>query len=140
MIRNTADCQADVARFVRRVAESEVVWYLTSDSGTAWCESNAEDDQDEPGTVLLFFSDEPYAKRVQRHFPEHIVKKMPLFDFLFRWLPGMSGDGALVGPNWNGDLVGLELDPYKLRVEIIDVLSAEQRSAHKARYDELTKT
>ncbi len=63
---------------------------------------------------------------------------MSLFDFLFRWLPGMSGDGVLAGPNWNHDLVGVELDPYELRVQIDAALTPKQAAAHKAMCKKLT--
>jgi hypothetical protein len=140
MLRNTADCEADVERFVQRVARHEVVWYLTSPTGAVSCESN--DDKDgEPLTVLLFFSDEAYARRCQRaHYSEHEVQSMPLFDFLFRWLPGMSGDGVLAGPNWNQDLVGLELDPYVLRQRIDAALTPEQAATHAATYRQLSSS
>lgn len=132
MIRNTADCKADVDWFVSRVALTETVWYLRSDQGTAFCESNEfTTDADDPATVLLFFSDEAYARRCQKAcFEDYAVESMPLFDFLFRWLPGMSGDGVIAGPNWNQELVGLELDPFELREQIDAVLSPAQLEAH----------
>lgn len=67
MFRNAADAKADVDRFIRRVVDADVVWYLRSETGTACCDSNAEvdDDEEEPATVLLFFSDQAYAKRAQ---------------------------------------------------------------------------
>ena len=59
---------------------------------------------------------------------------MALFDFLFRWLPGMSGDGVMAGPNWNHELVGLELDPFELREQIDAALSPAQVDAYAERY------
>lgn len=133
MIRDTADCEADVRRFVERVAESEVVWYLRSDEGAACCGS--DDEGEDPAAVLLFFSAEAYAKRCQlTHFDDHEIARMPLFDFLFRWLPGMSGDGLRAGPDWNGDLVGLELDPFELRERIEAKLSPARATAHAEAY------
>lgn len=65
MFRNTVDAKADVGRFIRRVVDFDAVWYLASDTGTAYCDSNAEmdDDEENSATVLLFFSDQAYAKR-----------------------------------------------------------------------------
>ena len=63
---------------------------------------------------------------------------MALFDFLFRWLPGMSGDGLRAGPDWNGDLVGLELDPLELRERIEAKLSPVQAAAHAEAYRKQT--
>lgn len=135
MIRNTADSEADVARFVQQVSHTEIVWYLKSESGTAWCDSNEESSEGEPLAVLLFFSDKAYARRCQNaHYSDHEVCCMTLFDFLFRWLPGMSGDGVLAGPNWNQDLIGLEIDPFELRESIDSALSPEQLAAHQVQY------
>jgi hypothetical protein len=139
MLRDTADCEADVQRFAKRVAENEVVWYLTSEEGPAVCESNDEDDDGEPLTVMLFFSDEAYARRCQRmHFEDCEVQNIALFDFLFRWLPGMSGDGVLGGPNWNQDLIGLELDPFDLRERVEAELTPAQSAAHDEKYRQLS--
>jgi Protein of unknown function (DUF2750) len=141
MFRNTADAKADVVRFIRRVIESDTVWYLTSDIGTAYCDSNAEldDDEEESATVLLFFSDHAYAKRAQaQNYPTHRPESMTLFDFIYRWLPGMSDDGALAGPNWTGDLIGLELDPFELREAIESAMDSEHLKRYENMYQDLS--
>jgi hypothetical protein len=139
MLRNTADCQADADRFITRIVGSEVVWYLRSKHGRASCESN-DSDEDEPLTVLLFFSDEAYARRVKKqHFPDHEIDRIGLFDFLYRWLPGMTGDGVLAGPNWTGDLVGLEMQAYPLRDKIETTMTKEHLEPYKKHYEELTR-
>jgi hypothetical protein len=140
MLRNTSDCQADVDRFIQRVGESEVVWFLANDAGTAYCESNEFEGDEEPLGVLLFFSDEAYARRCQNAaFEEYEISKMSLFDFLFRWLPGMSGDGVLAGLNWNHELVGLEVDPLELREKIEANLSEIQRQSHLQEFERLSQ-
>ncbi len=138
MLRNTADCEADVDRFVRRVVDAETVWYLSSGRGIAFCESNDDQSGDESGTVLLFFSDEAYARRAQtRHFSDHEVTSMNLFDFLYRWLPGMTGDGVLAGPNWTGDLIGLEVQAFPLRKRIESNMTREHLERYQKQYEEL---
>lgn len=141
MLRNTADSQADSERFIKRVASSELVWYLTDGDGSASAESNEfATEEDEPVAVLLFFSDEAYARRCQAaHFQDHEIESIPLFDFLFRWLPGMSGDGVLAGTNWSHDLVGLELDPFDLREQVEAALSPAQSEEHARLYHQLTQ-
>lgn len=120
MLRNTADSKADAERFVRRVTKLQVVWYLDCDTGAARCASNEIIASDQaPANVILFFSDAAYARRVRtRSFPEFEPVTLSLFDFLYRWLPGMSEDGILAGVNWTGDLIGLELDPLALRASM----------------------
>jgi hypothetical protein len=61
-----------------------------------------------------------------------------LFNFLYRWLPGMSGDGVLAGTNWTGELIGLEHDPYELREEVEAALPPETREKFHRRYLEET--
>jgi len=138
MFRNTADAKADVERFIKRIVATDTVWYLTSADGTASCPSDTEIDEDvEPPTVLLFFSDAAYARRTQsQSFSGHSPASMSLFDFMYRWLPGMSRDGVLAGPNWTGDLVGLELDPFELR----EAIEAGMSQEHMQRHDQLYKT
>jgi hypothetical protein len=130
----------DVDRFIHRVVDSEEVWYLSSDTGVATCTSN-RDESNEPPAVLLFFSDVAYARRAQESmFPVHEAASMDLFDFLYRWLPGMTGDGVYAGPNWTGDLVGLELEPYSLREQIETAMSQNHLESYEQRYRELTGT
>ncbi len=139
MLRNTADSEADVERFILRVTATEVVWYLDSEEGLAVSESNELEDDDGPLTVLMFFSDRAYAKRaLLKSFPGFQVQSMSLFDFLYRWLPGMSADHRLAGPNWTGDLIGLEVDQLNLRERIEANMSPERRTAHDAEFKRLT--
>ena len=135
MIRDTATCRENHERFIRRIIESETVWYLSdNESHTAYCYSN-DDDFDEDVSVLMFCSDEAYANRARKsEFTEYSVKFMSLFDFLYRWLPGMTGDGVLAGTNWTGDLVGLEFKPYDLRVEIEGMMSKEPNDRYLKLY------
>src|SRR5215510_7440086 len=104
-IRDTASCEEDYKRFVQRVAASGEAWILENESGAANCESNESD-----ADIILFFSDAAYARRVQTQvMKDYQPKRLDLFDVIYRWLPGMADDGVLAGPNWTGDLTGLEL-------------------------------
>ena len=84
----------------------------------------------EPEVVALAGAPEPAATSIPDHEPE----RMELFDLLYRWLPGMSQDGVFAGPNWTGDLVGLELDPLELREDLEKRLSAEQKATFAERF------
>jgi hypothetical protein len=139
MMRSTADAKADLERFVRRVAEHDQVWLLRGKTGPAVCQSNEFDDEHgNPALVLLFFSDRAYAARVQgAQYAKHRPEAIALFDFLFRWLPGMTGDGRLAGPNWSAELTGCEVDPFALRESIEAAMTPEHRAQHQARFAEL---
>ena len=141
MHRNTADYAANVKRFVERAAQNEVVWYLGSDEGVAFCDSDADDSDGLPMSVMLFYSDEAYARRCQAaNFEDHEVRSMPLFDFLYQWLPSMTADEALVGPNWTQDLAGLELDAFELRERIEAALTEEQQESYAEAYREMDRS
>lgn len=130
MLRDTATCEANHRRFITRVAESEKVWALRNLEGYAVCDSNDDPDR----SVLLFWSDRAYAKRaVETEFPDFRPSTITLFDFIFRWLPGMSREGDLVATNWAGDLAGLEMDPLDVQEQLTDALSQERRAKYSAR-------
>ncbi len=81
-----------------------------------------------------------FHKRLSKEKQEFSESEMTLFDFLYRWLPGMTGDGVLAGPNWNGDLVGREIDPYELRTQIESEMSKQMLSSYEEQYKELTES
>lgn len=123
-------------RLVERVATAEVVYYLKNERGIANSTSNDDDEI----TVLPFWSDVPYAKRAAPKFEDQFqVDSISLFDFLYRWLPGMTGDGVLAGVNWNGDLCGDEVDPFELRIEIKENMSGRLREEYEEQYNLMTQ-
>lgn len=130
LLQDSATCEENHFRFVTRVAEYEEVWGLkTKQGGWAFCESNEDEDAD----VLLFWSDMAYARRAKElDFPEHEVASITLFDFLFRWLPGMCDDSVLAGTNWTADLCGLEVDPLEQQAEILHEMPANKADEYKS--------
>ena len=133
--RTTATCQENHDRFIRRIIESETIWALSNEDDYAYAKSNRDEN---PADIILFWSDKAYAKRVkQSNYPEFKETTITLFDFLFRWLPGMSSEGVLAGTNWTGDLVGLECNSYELRLEIEAALSSEQKDRFSIQHQEL---
>lgn len=111
-----ADLEANKKRFITRVRETRQVWGLRSRNGWAFCPSNHLDDTD----VLLFWSDEPYAKRhATSEWADHVATAIELDAFIDRWLRGMQKDGLLAGVNFNADLAGLEVEPVELARELV---------------------
>ena len=132
---DSASCTESHERFVSRVIAGERVWYLSGESGVA----TARSDDSDGTSVLLFWSDAAYAKRAKKEtFPEFDVDSMDLFDFLFRWLLGMSGDGVLAGTNWTYDLIGIESSPLELREEIEKIMPKDLLENYHVRYEEVT--
>lgn len=116
--------------FIKRVVESETIFYLSENGGVA----NSVSNDDDECTILMFWSDKAYARRVQANgFESYEISEITLFDFLYRWLPGMTNDNVLAGVNWNQELCGLESDPFELREEIELQMSSERLEE----YDEI---
>ncbi len=136
MILDNATVENNFQRFINRVIESETVFYLSNENGVA----NSVSNDDAEAGILMFWSDRAYASRASEVFEENYEEtKMELFDFLYRWLPGMSGDNVLAGPNWNGDLIGREIDPFELRELIEDKMPKNLLVQYEAKFNELTK-
>jgi hypothetical protein len=132
--RTTATCQENHDRFIKRIVESETIWALSNENSYAYAESNKDDNSSD---IILFWSDKAYAKRAkQSKYPEFKETTITLFNFLFRWLPGMYEEGVRAGTNWTGDLVGLEYNAYDLRLEIEAALSSEQKDRFNTQYQE----
>ncbi len=136
MFQDSATVESNVQRFVKRIIEKESVFYLSNPDGVA----NSVSNDDEETAILMFWSDKAYATRAKRNFDEGFDEvEMELFDFLYRWLPGMSSDGVLAGPNWDGDLVGREINPFELRELIEDQMPSVLVEESESKYNELTK-
>lgn len=119
-MKDHADVQASHERFVRRVVKEEVLWFLRSEEdGLAACPSL----DDESRTVVAFWSARAYAKRCAHDMWEgYWPTELNLFDFLFRQLTGMTGDGSLAGTDFDGQFHGLEHEPKELKQELIDAM------------------
>lgn len=111
-----ADLEANKKRFIARVRETRQVWGLRATNGWAFCPSNHLDETD----VLLFWSDEAYARRhATSEWAGHVPTPIALDAFIDRWLQGMHKDGLLAGVNFNADLAGLEVEPVELARELL---------------------
>lgn len=116
MIQLTGDLNANYQRFVENIQESGQVWSLQTPEGWVIVDSAEYEDTE----VMPFWSEEAYAK-------QHCVGEWEDFrptaisfeEFVEDWLAGMDEDGVLVGPNWNADLDGLEVEP----IEILKLLT-----------------
>jgi len=118
MIKLTADLQANYQRFIEDIQESGQVWGLQSEEGWVVVDST----EFEESEVMPFWSDEAYAKNhCVGEWEEFKPVAMDLEEFVEDWLAGMIEDGILVGPNWNDDLEGMEVEPE----EIAERLGAE---------------
>lgn len=115
MLDDHAASQARHDSFVERVRFSREVWGLKSDDGWAVAPSNEVD-----ASVMVFWSDAAYARRcAQEEWAHYEATPIPLDQFVQAWLPGMLEEGFLVGTNWSGHMIGLEVPPVTLRDELL---------------------
>jgi hypothetical protein len=111
----SAQAQENHRRFVERARATGQVWGLRSADGWAVCPSNEDDD----ANVLVFWSDEAYAKRHARgEWSQYAATAIPLDEFVRTWLPGMEREGMRVGTNWDVNLAGVELAPADLAAQL----------------------
>lgn len=119
MPQDSANPEETYLQFIDRSRESGEVWGLCAGSDWAYCESNEFEDTD----VLLFWSDRATAqKHAQGEWNKHKPTAIPLDEFIDKWLAGMDSDGALVGPDWDADLSGLEVEPR----DVAEKLSSDE--------------
>jgi hypothetical protein len=104
-------------RFVQRVVASGIVWGLKDSEG--WATSSSTNDETEDRPIMPFWSDRANAKQCAKdEWSVYEPTEIPLDLFVEHWLPGMQGDGYLVGTNWNAQLSGHEVEPLQLLEEI----------------------
>lgn len=119
MIQLTDDLHANYQRFIENIQESGQVWSLQTTDGWVIVDSAEYEDSE----VMPFWSEEAYAKQLCVGEWENFKPAAISFEeFVEDWLAGMDEDGVLVGPNWNADLDGLEVEP----IEILKLLTTEQ--------------
>jgi hypothetical protein len=110
-------------QFAERVTASGDAWRLKSDEGWANCESGLQ-----PGaTVMPFWSDPAVAARAARNeWAAYQPTPIPIDRFVGRWLTNMAAEGALVGPDWDPEVLsGYEVSADDVQRQILDILGID---------------
>ncbi len=109
--RLSDDPEHNYELFITEVLEKGQVWGLKNDEGWALCDSIEFEETD----VFPFWSSEHDARaQCSGDWAIYEASALTLDEFLQDWLPGMHEDGAMVGPNWDSELNGLETEPRDL--------------------------
>ncbi|MEN9433675.1 MAG: hypothetical protein RLZZ422_1264 [Pseudomonadota bacterium] len=117
------DFEAAYDAFIAEVKQTGQVWGLNSDDGWATCPSAFFEETD----VIPFWSNEAAAKlHCTEEWSHYQPEAISLNEFLTDWLPGMHEDDIMVGPNWDEELEGLEIEPQDLAAELDDSIQADQ--------------
>lgn len=115
-------------RFISRAVEKGSVWHLgrKTETGLAWAESTSNGDERRRGAgrgVVPVWSDRAYAKQCAKDsWSVYQPFEIPLEQFLSVVLPNMHRAKVLVGTNWNAHLIGYEITPKKLQIELVAAL------------------
>lgn len=105
------DFDENYDRFIQEALATGCVWGLESDEGWALCPAH---DSGEVDVVPLWSQPEFAQAHVADEWQNYRVVPIALEELLDEWLPGMHDDVLLVGPNWNADLAGDEVEPLDL--------------------------
>ena len=111
-------------KFVTDVVATGIVWTLEDDEGCANIDSETyETEAGEPEIVLCYWSDEKGARASsKKHWPDHDVGEITLSDFMENWCVGMQSDGVIAGTNFDPELLGTEIQPLDLLLELFEEL------------------
>ena len=118
MSDSDAEFEAKYDVFIAEIKQTGQVWGLCTDEDDwAVCASSAYEDTD----VMPFWSNEAAAKtQCVGEWAVFHPQAIPLDEFINDWLPGMHEDDVLVGPNWDENLEGLEVEPADVALELDD--------------------
>ncbi len=108
-------------QFLREVVEHGQVWALRDEGGWALTES-----EEAAGVMVLpvWSAAEAAAAAATGPWGIYAATAITLDEFLELWLPGLEGDGDLVGVNWDEALEGIEIPPLELQADLEAVIEA----------------
>ncbi|PID49943.1 MAG: hypothetical protein CR991_04175 [Proteobacteria bacterium] len=112
------DYQAGYDNFVAEVKRSGKVWGLTTKDGEdnwAVCPSAMYEETD---VMPLFSSREKAQQHCIDEWEIYQPQAVVLEEFVNDWLPGLHEDEALIGPDWDMDLAGLEIEPMDVAEDL----------------------
>jgi hypothetical protein len=134
MLQDRLIIQQRHQQFIDRIAASGTVWALSSEEGWAVSGSHADENTD----IILFWSDEAYARAVAKEDWSHYqAVSIPLAEFLENWLVGMYQNGVLAGTNWDANMFGEEAEPLKLVVDIFEAVKQAGTTLPFTKYTDL---
>ncbi len=109
--------EENYALFLSAIKESGQVWSLKSEEGWVVCDSEEFEDTD----VIPFWSAREYAAvQCTEEWAGYTAVEIGLDEFVDQWLHEMEEDGVLVGPNWNANMEGLEIEPVDLARAVLE--------------------
>ena len=116
MSKLTDNLDANFQLFIEEVRESGQVWGLRYGEDWVVCRSAEFEDAD----VMPLWSAEGDARlHCVDEWADYEPEVIELEEFLDIWINDLDEDDVLVGPNWNADLEGQELEPIELAKALV---------------------
>lgn len=139
MLQDTIAIQNRHKDFIKEVSESEIVYALKGDKGYGVSYSNDMEHEDGSAVqVVCFWSNEARAKScIENEWEQYSVDSMPLNDFLENWCLGMNSDGIIAGTNFDNNLLGSEVEPLELILDIIEELKKNGKTLEFRKFDSI---
>jgi hypothetical protein len=125
---NTLQLKLDT--FVKTVCKTKILYGLESEAGFAVTGSVDYDDENgEPVEVICFWSEEALAAAsVKQGWTDYQVVEIPLAEFIENWCIEMNNDGLLVGIDLDQQLLGFEIEPLELILEMVKELKLSNKT------------
>ena len=118
MSKLTDNLDANFQLFIEEVRESGQVWGLRYGEDWVVCRSAEFEDAD----VMPLWSAEGDARlHCVDEWANYEPEVIELEEFLDIWINDLDEDDVLVGPNWNADLEGQELEPIELAKALVEL-------------------
>ncbi len=118
MSKLTDNLDANFQLFIEEVRESGQVWGLRYGEDWVVCRSAEFEDAD----VMPLWSAEGDARlHCVDEWEDYEPEVIELEEFLDIWINDLDEDDVLVGPNWNADLEGQELEPIELAKALVEL-------------------
>ena len=124
-------------RFVKTVSDSEIVYGLKSKNGYATSSSTQyEDDVGKPIGMICFWAEKVRAKSCAKDdWKKYKVSEIPLAEFMENWCVGMANDGLLIGTQFDQNLLGHEVEPLDLILELTSELKSIEKDLNFKKFN-----
>lgn len=124
-------------RFVKTVSDSEIVYGLKSKNGYATSSSTQyEDDVGKPIGMICFWAEKVRAKSCAKDdWKKYKVSEIPLAEFMENWCIGIANDGLLIGTQFEQNLLGHEVEPLDLILELTSELKSIEKDLNFKKFN-----
>jgi len=122
------ETQKEYEAFLQEVLDAQEVYILQNDEGLA-CQNGTE----HCDVMCILAWGSPLMAEDQREgeFEDLSVEAIPLFEFLFNWLPNMQEEGVYISINWCQEEGGLEVEPNDLRDHLKLILPEDLQNSYR---------